>query len=957
MKKIITLFLLFLVFSNAFSQKEIWTYKVSYNYVNPDVPNGLGNDGMIVKAPLAGTNQQPQIVHTFDTSGILGKFPLGRLFQASNGKLYGITSSYYNQSAVQIFGVLFEYDPITSEYRVVANTLVNPKAGLIEPIQGMLYGITNNGSSVFKYTISTETFSIAATIPSFSYNSSNCYPSFTGELMKASDGFVYGITSQAPSIQNVPMPGGIYRLNLANNQLTKLYVFGHTDPNVDVIFPIIGSKLVEALPGKLYGTAAGGTHTGPDGVAPSGSGTLYEYTIATNIMVKKFDFDYNTIGANPTPLVSGGGNKIYGALSGHANNAYPNSLGSIYEYDAANSILTVLHAFDQNDEFQAYPRGIMVRGTDGNLYTSSLGDLFRYNPATNSVNSKIAAANHDTYEPIEICRKPGYEPFGVNAFTVCSGSPFTFDLHNTNATSYTWKKGTVPLPSQTAGALYFPVIATSDSGIYTCEMTNECGTTISPAITITVNPSNSQTITSSIPITDDHIMICPGSTVTLSGNNNGGTWSTGAITPGISVSEAGAYSIINTNACGNTYSNTVNVGVYETPAAINISYDNSQLLCLGGTVTFSGNVGGIWEDGSTGSTLTTTIDTTTAHFVTRTDECGTVTSNVIQFTLEDMYDIGVTPQISHEGLLSICEGGSIELISNRSAQDTSVWTWYKTSPFLSYVSNADMITVSEPGTYILERNSYCFGPATSTPVTVSVVTGAPEIPIITFNNTQPTNDIVICQGTSITLVSSGENNLWNTGETTSAISVSTPGAYNVISSNGCGSSTSNFVYTVMGTLPGNAITQIGNVLHSGESNVSYQWVDCGEFGANPTDIIGQNQQSFTASVPGRFAVRTTNGAGCENMSDCYTVLETDLGIDPNNTMNSAILLIPNPVSTILTLQTSLEIEQITVVNMVGQTILKLQNATAIDLSGFGAGPYIIHVETKSGIWRGKVVKN
>jgi len=478
MKKTTLFVLLLFVFTSSYSQKELWGYKAM-------------SDGLIIKAPLEGPNQDPEVVHTFDATGLSGKYPRGRLLQASNGKLYGITA-YDGDSGQGIpQGVLFEYDPIVDIYKVLTDDLITAASGtiygVIEPLPGILYGTTNGGNAIFKYQIDTEEMSIVASIPPFMYNNSNMYPRLVGELMKASDGNLYAVTQMAPSSQNAPFPGGIYKLNLATGQISKVYVFAADGS--DVVTPVYDTKLVEGAPGKLYGTAYGGQHYGPQGVAPLGSGTLFEYTIATSTLVKKFDFDFETIGANPGPLTKSG-DKLYGTLSGLSNNFnnYPNAGGSIFEYDLAAGSLTVLHAFDYNsDDLVQYPSGLLLKATDGNLYGSSFTGIFKFDPVTATVTKKINSnTTYDSQAVIEVCRKPSYHLFDTAAFTVCENTPFTFDVQNTNATGYVWKKGSTVVASQTTGILDISNLTLADTGIYTCTMINACGTTVTMPLQLTV---------------------------------------------------------------------------------------------------------------------------------------------------------------------------------------------------------------------------------------------------------------------------------------------------------------------------------------------------------------------------------------------------------------------------------------------------------------------------------------
>ncbi len=85
---------------------------------------------------------------------------------------------------------------------------------------------------------------------------------------------------------------------------------------------------------------------------------------------------------------------------------------------------------------------------------------------------------------------------------------------------------------------------------------------------------------------------CAGGSVILSGNNNGGTWNTGATTPTITVTLPGDYFVTTTNGCGSAVSNHIIVTVNPIPNANPVT---NQILCNGmltAPVTFSGSVPG-----------------------------------------------------------------------------------------------------------------------------------------------------------------------------------------------------------------------------------------------------------------------------------------------------------------------------------------------------------------------------
>ena len=439
-------------------------------------------------------------MHEF-TDFATGKTPKGKLFLASNGKLYGVAIAGGNStppgtSDVNGYGILLEYDLVLDKYRIVHffNTKSIVGAGVIEPITGKLYGAI--GNQIFCYDLSTQVFSILS--GNFNY-------SINGELMKASNGFLYGTTlstycpySTYVGITNL---GTLFRVNTTNNSVQQLYQFNCD--NSDGTVPTGG--LIEALPGKLFGTAAQGGDYIP-GVSSGIDGTIFEYDINTNIFTKKLNFDGNNLGSNPEPMVNGNNGKLYGVCwFGGINpiNSSPSWIGdyagTIFEYDFTTNTLTKLYDFKQQNPFVLdgfHPTSIMKAST-GNYFGVSSWGVFKFNPINNSVIATIDFTcstcpilppnSFATEALIEICRKPSYHEFIPDTYAPSTGSAFTYDIQNTNATTYIWKKGTTVLPLQTTAILNLPTITAADTGIYTCTMTNECGTTVTMNLYINVD--------------------------------------------------------------------------------------------------------------------------------------------------------------------------------------------------------------------------------------------------------------------------------------------------------------------------------------------------------------------------------------------------------------------------------------------------------------------------------------
>ena len=489
MKKNIPFILVFLLSSFFFAnaQKELWGVNDG-DYAH--VPGFPFNYGKILKYDINGEN--PAVMHDFDS--IHGYRPLGRLFPASNGKLYGTTILGGETGPFVTLanaGVLFEYDLILNKYRVVhyfgSDNIgyTTPEIGVIEPTPGILVGATNN--RIYKYDMVTE---------SMTFSNPLLYQNTVrGELMKASNGFIYGV-SYGGYCQSVSAPdpylGNIIKYDMVTNNVS----FAHsiTCPQQALKGAGPTTQLVEASPGKLYGTCLfGGINELNDGVG----GTLFEFNINTNAFTKKIDFNL-AIGAFPHNLVVGGNGKIYGICEeGGAQNgcSFAGQYGTLYEYDPVVNTFEVKQYINDclsNDFTVRYPQFLMKTSLGHFIGGDVYGNIFKYVLNTNTLTRP--SYGYKVANLIEICRKPSYQEIIVNTFDGCVGSTFTYNIQNTNATSYQWLKNNVAVTGQTTGVLNLTNLTASDAGAYTCVMTNQCGTTTTMALNLTVNCLGTNTV-------------------------------------------------------------------------------------------------------------------------------------------------------------------------------------------------------------------------------------------------------------------------------------------------------------------------------------------------------------------------------------------------------------------------------------------------------------------------------
>lgn len=254
-----------------------------------------------------------------------GTKPFGSVMQASNGKLYGMTSSggAYNS------GTLFEYDPTNQLYTVKVtfdgSNGKEAQGGLIQASNGKLYGMTylssagnENRGVLFEFDPVTSAY-----IVKVEFNGNNGSRPY-GDLTEK-NGKLYGMTREGGASGF----GTLFEFNPSTGILTKKLDFGGA-----------GAKgknpkgtLCLTSNGKFYGTVLGGS---------SGNGLIFEYDAEANIYTPKADFDSEN-GKNPMgSLMQASDGKLYG-LSSYGGTP---ELGTMFSYDIATKEITSLITFE-----------------------------------------------------------------------------------------------------------------------------------------------------------------------------------------------------------------------------------------------------------------------------------------------------------------------------------------------------------------------------------------------------------------------------------------------------------------------------------------------------------------------------------------------------------------------------------------------------------------------------------
>ncbi len=431
-------------------------------------------------------------------------------------------------------------------------------------------------------------------------------------------------------------------------------------------------------------------------------------------------------------------------------------------------------------------------------------------------------------------------------------TPVTLAVGNNNAqfsilsNSYTW---TIP---PCVSQFYFVVSVTTNRADELLFIDNVRLTTPQLNGSLTVSPiSGNTSVCSGI---SENYSVTPetGVSYTWSGlpagasfTTTNGTTASSAMTIDWGTAAPGTYTITVTpsNVCGTTGTpQTISVTVLPAPVPLTISGPTS--LCTGETITLTSSYasGNSWSpNGETSASISVTSPGT--YTVSVTTSCGTLTASQT-VTLNTPPPANIIP----DGPTSFCPGGSVTLTSGSSSGNS--WSTGATTP---------SITVTTAGTYVLTVTDIC-GPSSV----------SQQVIILSLPNPQISGNTSFCAGQQTTLTASGDNTyLWSTGETTTSISISTPGSYTVTAFNTCGQTTSTPFTVSENPLPNPQIS--GNLSFctgqpttlTASGGDTYLW------------STGETTTSIPVSTPGSYSVTAFNTCG-QVVSIPVTITENPL---------------------------------------------------------------------------------
>ncbi len=337
-----------------------------------------GGRGAVFSMNLDGSGYQ--FLHSFSNGPGDGQYPLGSLLKAADGYLYGTTE----EGGEFGYGTIFKVSTNGNFYSVLWNFANSPndgaypQAGLVQGVDGSLYGTTSEGGTNYSGTVfSISTNGSETILHNFSGRLDGQSP--YASLLQDRYGILYGTTEDGGTNGY----GTIFSLATNSDHFLVLYNFnGGTN---DGESPAAG--LLQGLDSRLYGTTQyGGTNY---------SGTAFVIDTNGSGYAVLHNFVSASDGAYPASQLVQGAN---GALYGSCDSAGTNGDGTVFQLNPDGTGFSVLHAFSDQDG--AYPQGGLALEPDGSLWgaveeggASRNGAIFKLSSPTELVHALGYGAN------------------------------------------------------------------------------------------------------------------------------------------------------------------------------------------------------------------------------------------------------------------------------------------------------------------------------------------------------------------------------------------------------------------------------------------------------------------------------------------------------------------------------------------------------------------------------------
>lgn len=528
-------------------------------------------------------------------------------------------------------------------------------------------------------------------------------------------------------------------LNIVDND-----VFVYAPNTIDSITVSISSGLLDGTNEKLILNSAAN-------VTITGSGTNHLTLIKNNAATDYFDYQNALLAMvyqNTAAIPSFGQRQI--SFKVHSGvDVSPTAITTFYLLSQAN--LSVLNL--GNDTTLCQGQTLTLNGTTPSATT------YVWNNNPNLTTATFSTTTNGTYfvKTSNFCGNfsdtivATFQPLPSvnlgNDTTICDGEVLNFDITDPLATSYNWQNGSTT-----------PTFTVTQTGLYIAEASSNCGT-VTDSIAVFVYVSNLN-----LNLGADFIL-CPGDTQTLDATTNfidTYAWNTGANTSTLTVTQGGIYTVVITDICNFTDTDTVDITGFV--SEISADLGNDTTLCLGETLSYDVSqataLSYTWQDGSTNPTLT--VQAEGRYGVTITDYCGSVSDSIFVDYIEyPVVDLGEDTVL--------CEGRVVALDAFDANASDYLWQDGSTnSQFIARAEGFYKVTVSNACATVEDSINVRFADNTLS---------------LLFHN-----DVAICDSQyawiGVDFQDSTLTYEWSTGQTVPVVYVPI-GDYTITVSNGC----------------------------------------------------------------------------------------------------------------------------------------------------------------------------
>jgi hypothetical protein len=923
------------------------------------------------------------IVLAFDTTGTRAVPVSGAgLLAASNGLIYYLAQ----EQDAPFLTEIMSYDPVLDSSSVCATLGLagfpwkgqRGSSQMIEGLNGELFDITGflTNAAAFRFNSTTNAVSPIALIPTgVDSNGNPHFPTLTGGLTRASNGRIYG--------GETPWPlslGKVGRIDPLSNTYTAFSVL-----SVEGGYPINGE--MRQVGSKLYLTTNRGGIDADQSF--SGWGAIGSFDINTNTYQKIIDL--GPLVHNPSRgMVAHVNGLLYGEALGDTilvPGYTPPYHSSLFSFDPlTNTLERVVGSNEQGLDVSITGTALqpgLLAASNGRLYGSFKNGLFEYDPAADTLVLRAPLIFHpsDGSAPIgyglqsplvEICRKPNFKLRPTTSFNVCAGARFFYDLRNENATSVVWRRNGVVVPSQSNQRLEFDAIAETDEGVWSCTLTNTCGITEPPAITITVNAGSFTNTT----ITGD-TLLCGASDTALLTGNIGGTWNTGTADPTLTVDRPGIYFVQHQQACGISQSNTLHIAYSDSAVAPEVLFNGSQTevieLCPQDLpLTVEGNDAGPWNDGPTGqwqdgsTAASFVVEETGDIYITASNACNSDTSVIVNVRF---YEGPPSPQVS---ITDLPFGNTVDtylcsdefLYLNSTQQD--YYTLFLNGAFVGSLGGgvfSQPYRVDTAGVYEVLRTA-CGLTLDTLTITVYEDTAPPVASIL------PDLDLITgCEQDTVYLSSSSPNAYWTWFDAFANLQVDTAQtipidwnstSYAMTPFNGCGEGPQDFI-TIDGIpAPDVQFNTASDTLCLSDGSITLnEGTPPGGTYAGP-GVIGNSFNPAAAGIGEHTITYSYSDGNCTGFAQDVIAVDVCQRLASTGA-EEGLRIMPNPT----TGWCSLMLGPIT-----GSALISIHDATgavvmrmsvngpgphALNMDGLAAGTYEVRAQGRNGSARGRLV--